>query len=133
MVFTDSKTPDLPDVLNIPVSGGISEGGLIILSILLILLSLVLLAILVIWRFGNNIKNILHEVKADASTAKEQVVNNHTINLRDDLDNKAVVTEDKLDKILEELDSHRVNTNNRFDRMNDRITGIDNRLNNWKH
>lgn len=112
------------DIINIPVRGGITEGGLIIIGICVVIGALLILAIAIVWKFGSDIRAAARAAREDAAHTKNEVVNHHEKNLRVDLDEKDETQNKKLDKLLATVES----TNARFDRMNDRITGLDRRM-----
>lgn len=118
------------DIIGIPIRGGISEGGLIIIAIAVCILALLILAITVVWKFGQDIRSAIRMVKADAAEAKIQVANSHSSNLRDDLDGKHEEIQNAIKELSEDLTDHSLNVNSRFDRMNDRISGVDQRISN---
>lgn len=86
--------------INIPIHGGITEGGLIVIGILVLVIAALAVVGLVILKFGSQINSRMKVVQ-------EQVANDHKnpdgtpINLRDDLDGKHDENAKKLDKALE--------------------------------
>lgn len=112
------------DVITVPIRGGITEGGLIIIGIVLVVLALLIIVIIGLWKYGNDIRTAVRAARLEAAEANKQVTNHHSKNLRIDLDDKDTETHKKLDKVIETVES----VNSRFDRMNDRITGLDRRM-----
>nr|WP_278101173.1 hypothetical protein [Microbacterium proteolyticum] len=88
------------DNVTIPITGGITEGGLIIIGILVIVISALVVVGLVIWRFGS-------QIAARMKAVQDQVANDHKkpdgtpMLLRDDLDEKHDENAKKLDRALE--------------------------------
>lgn len=86
-------------LVTIPIQGGVTEGGLIIISILVVLIAALAVVGLVLWRFGANIARRLNAVQ-------DQVANDHKkpdgtpILLRDDLDDKHDENAAKLDRAI---------------------------------
>lgn len=86
--------------VTIPITGGITEGGLIIISILVVVIAALVVAGLILWRFGSMIAKRLAAVQ-------DQVANDHKkpdgtpILLRDDLDDKHDENARKLDRALD--------------------------------
>jgi hypothetical protein len=111
------------EIINIPVRGGITEGGLIIIGIVLVILAILVLAIILVWRYGAKFASALNAVKAETKGAHEQVRNDHKINLRDDMDAKHSESMQAMIALRSHVDA-------RFDTMNDRISGVDDRVNN---
>lgn len=89
---------DLGDV-TIPIRDGITEGGLIVISILAVVLAVLVVVGLVLWRFGA-------ALAARMKAVQEQVANDHKkpdgepLLLRDDLDVKYGEHDRKLDRAL---------------------------------
>ena len=89
---------DLGDV-TIPIRDGITEGGLIVISILAVVLAALVIVGLVLWRFGAALASRMKAVQ-------EQVANDHKkpdgepLLLRDDLDEKHDENAKKLDRAL---------------------------------
>lgn len=126
----------LPAVGCLPVRGGISEGGYIILFILVVAILFLALVFFITVRYGSAILKAAREAREEAQQAKDQVKNSHEKNLRDDLDEKDLKSHSKLDSIATELQSIRRDmtsgfeaVNGRMDGLDSRITGIDIRLN----
>lgn len=111
----------LPVAGCLPLSGGISEGGYIVLLLLIAVIIVGLGAFFVAFRYGAEILKNVRE-------AKHEVKNDHTKNLREDLDDKDTASHLKLDAILERIDSLDTKTSARFDRMNGRLDGVDARI-----
>ena len=90
--------PPLGDV-TIPIRDGITEGGLIIISILAVVLAALVIVALALWRFGASIA-------ARMKAVQDQVANDHKkpdgepLLLRDDLDEKHDENARKLDRAL---------------------------------
>lgn len=90
--------PPLGDV-TIPIRGGITEGGLIVISILAVVLAALVIVALALWRFGA-------ALAARMKAVQEQVANDHKkpdgepLLLRDDLDEKHDENAKKLDRAL---------------------------------
>lgn len=88
---------DLGDV-TIPIRDGITEGGLIVISILAVVLAALVIVALVLWRFGA-------ALAARMKAVQEQVANDHKkpdgepLLLRDDLDEKHDENGRKLDRL----------------------------------
>ena len=111
----------LPAVGCLPLSGGISEGGYIVLLLLIAVIIVGLGLCVVAFRYGAVILKNVQE-------AKHEVKNDHTKNLREDIDDKDVASHVKLDTILERIDALDTKTSGRFDRMNGRLDGVDARI-----
>lgn len=89
----------MPDIISIPVNGGISEGGLIVLGVLgVVLVELMILLVLLV-KYGPRIL-------AGIKSLQDQVANDHTKAdgsphlLRDDLDGKHNSNDRKLDTLV---------------------------------
>lgn len=121
---------DLGDV-TIPIRDGITEGGLIVISILAVVLAALVIVGLVLWRFGASIA-------ARMKAVQEQVANDHKkpdgepLLLRDDLDEKHDENARKLDRALSLLGTvqrdvaflmrRAIETEDRIDDLEDTIT-----------
>lgn len=85
--------------VTIPIRDGITEGGLIIIAILVVVIAALSVVALVIWRFGS-------QIAARMKAVQDQVANDHKkpdgspILLRDDLDEKHDENARKLDQVL---------------------------------
>lgn len=85
--------------VTIPIRDGITEGGLIVIGILLVVIAALIVVGLVIWRFGS-------QIAARMKAVQDQVANDHKkadgspILLRDDLDEKHDENAKKLDQAL---------------------------------
>lgn len=85
--------------VTIPIRDGITEGGLIVISILAVVLAALVIIALALWRFGASIS-------ARMKAVQEQVANDHKkpdgepLLLRDDLDEKHDENAGKLDRAL---------------------------------
>lgn len=88
-----------PPTINIPIRDGVTEGGLIVIGILVIVIFALAVVGLVILKFGSQMNSRMKAVQ-------EQVANDHKnpdgtpINLRDDLDGKHDENARKLDRAL---------------------------------
>ena len=111
-------------MISIPINGGITEGGAIIIVIASTILAFVILAILILLKYGSDIRKVAIAARDNAAVTKEHTANHHNKNLREDLDQKDEAQNEKLDKVLAAVESN----NRRFDRVNDRITGLDRRM-----
>lgn len=111
----------IPVVGCLPVSGGISEGGYIVLLLLTLCIIVGIIVILVFWRYGavilKNVREVKHETK-----------NDHDKNLRDDIDEKDAGSHRKLDTIVAELQSIRRDMSSGFESVHGRIDGLDSRV-----
>lgn len=123
------------DIIGIPINGGISEGGLIVLLILACVLSVLVILLVLLWRYKKNIeewfssiKKDVDTVKEDAAIAKEQVANTHDSNFRDDMDEKHTEVTQLSERILTIVNDGFLAIHQRFDTVNDRITGVDKRV-----
>lgn len=118
----------LPVVNCLPVSGGISEGGYIVLLLLVAIIVVGIGVLALFWRYGAVILKNVQEAKAEAKAAKTQVQNSHDTNLRDNIDANDEKSHEKLNTIVTELQSIRADMTTRFDGVNERISGIDARV-----
>lgn len=88
----------------IPLSGGISEGGLIVLGVIGILILVLAIIAFVAFRYGNVILSYVKATQAEAAEAKreavaaktaaagaqESITNNHQTHVRDDIDGNQI-------------------------------------------
>lgn len=118
----------LPVAGCLPVQGGISEGGYIILLVLIAVILLVSLGFFIIVRYGSAILKAAREAREEAQQAKDQVKNSHTTNFRDDIDQKDAGSHRKLDVIVTELQAVRRDMTSGFESVHGRIDGLDSRV-----
>lgn len=114
----------------LPIQGGISEGGYIVLLLLIAIIIIGIGVILIAFRFGAQILKASQEAREEAKAAKVQVQNSHTTNLRDDIDQKDAGSHRKLDVIVTELQAVRRDMTSGFESVHGRIDGLDSRVTN---
>lgn len=133
-----------PDIINIPIRGGITEGGLIIIMITVAIIALIVFVMFILIRYGRRFSAWLAEIRADTAETKESTVNSHGPNLRDDLDQKVAALQKNMNakhdemqrnmdakhsELREDIRALFTNMGDRFDTANRRMDGIDARLN----
>jgi len=85
--------------VTIPIRDGITEGGLIVIAILVVVIAALVVVGMILWRFGS-------QIAARMKAVQDQVANDHKkadgtpILLRDDLDDKHDENAKKLDQAL---------------------------------
>lgn len=117
------------EILTIPIKGGITEGGAIIIMICLAIITLIVGAIFLVVRYGKRLAAFMADIKADTKETKESTVNSHGPNLRDDIDGKHQEIRRDIQLMFENMGDRFDTVNRRMDGIDGRVTAIDNRLN----